>query len=40
MSAIWAFDGIEDQHHVCKSEDCMKKFYESSKEQAMKINYH
>ena len=29
MSAIWAFDHIENKHTSCHGKDCMKKFCES-----------
>ena len=35
---IWRFFGIENQHDVCKGEDYIKKFCESLREHAMKIN--
>ena len=37
MFTIWAFSGIENMHGVYRGEDCMKKFCESLKENAMKI---
>ena len=36
MSAISLFKSIESKH-VCRGKDCMKKFCESLREQAMKI---
>ena len=38
MSTVWAFDGIENMHDVHRDKDGMKRFCESFKEQAMKIN--
>ena len=37
MSTISSFRGIENKHDVYRGEDCMKKFYEFLREQAMKI---
>ena len=37
MSTIWTFDGIENKHDVYRGEDCMKRFCESLREQAVKI---
>ena len=38
MSTVWAFDGIENMHDVHEDKDGMKRFCESFKKQAMKIN--
>ena len=38
MSTIWTFDGIEKKHTVYRIEDCMKKFCESLRNHAIKIN--
>ena len=37
MSTVWTFDGIENEHDVCRGEDFMKKFCESLREHTMKI---
>ena len=37
MSTMWTFHGMENNHDVYKSKDCMKKFCKSLKERAMKI---
>ena len=37
MSAIWAFDNIENKHTLYRGEDCIKKFYESIREHAKNI---
>ena len=37
MSAISSFKSIEDRHDVYIGKNCMKKFYESLREHAMKI---
>ena len=37
MSAIWTFGGIENKHDIYRGEDCVKKFYESLRKQAMKV---
>ena len=37
MSIISSFKSIENKHAVCRGKDCMKKFYESLREHAMKI---
>ena len=29
MSAIWAFDHIENKHILYRGKDCMKKFWDS-----------
>ena len=34
---IWKYDGIENNHEVCRGEDCMKKFCESLRERKMKF---
>ena len=34
---IWIFDGIENKCDVYRGEDCMKKFWESLRERALKI---
>ena len=36
MSTIWTFDGIENKHDLYRGEDCMKEFYESLREEAIK----
>ena len=28
MSAIWAFDHIENKHTLCRGKDCMEMFWE------------
>ena len=38
MSTIWTFDGIEKKYTVYRIEDCMKKFCESLRNHAIKIN--
>ena len=38
MSAISSFRSIENKHDVYRGKDCMKKFCESIREHAMKIN--
>ena len=37
MSTISSFKSIENKHNVYKGKDCMKRFYESLREHAMKI---
>ena len=37
MSTISSFKSIEKKHDVYKNNDCMKKFFESLREHAMKI---
>ena len=37
MPTICGFDFTENKHDACRSEDCLKKFWESLKELAMKI---
>ena len=37
MSAIWAFDHIENKHTLYRGKDCMKKFCESLREHAKNI---
>ena len=37
MSMICMFDDIENKHDVYRGEDCIKGFWESFREQAMKI---
>ena len=37
MPTIFAFDGIENKHDACRGVDCMKKFFKSLREHAMKI---
>ena len=37
MSAISSFKSIDNKHDVYRSKDCMKKFYESLREHAIKI---
>ena len=37
MSTISLFRSIENKHDVYRGKDCMKKFYEFSREHAMKI---
>ena len=37
ISGIWTYDGIENNHEVCRGEDCMKKFCESLRERKMKF---
>ena len=37
MSAIWAFDHIENKHTLYCGKDCMKKFCESLREHAKNI---
>ena len=37
MSTISLFRSIENEHDVYRGKDCMKKFCESLREQAMKI---
>ena len=34
---VWIFDGIENKCDVYRGEDCMKKFWESLRERALKI---
>ena len=38
MSAISSFRSIENKHDVYRGKNCMKKFCESIREHAMKIN--
>ena len=37
MSTIWAFDHIENKHTLYRGKDCMKKFFESLKENVKNI---
>ena len=37
MSTISSFKSIENKHDVCRSKECIKKFFESLREQAMEI---
>ena len=37
MLTVRNFDGIENQHDVCRGEDCIKKFCEYSREYRMNI---
>ena len=37
MSTIWAFDHIENKYTLYRAKDCMKKFFESSREHARNI---
>ena len=37
MSTISSFRSIENKHGVYRGKDCMRKFYESFREHAMKI---
>ena len=37
MSTISSFESIENSCDVSRGKDCMKKFFESFREQAMKI---
>ena len=37
MSKIATFDGIKNNHNAYCSEDCMKTFFKSLREHAMKI---
>ena len=37
MSTIWTFEGIENNHDVCRGKDSMKKFCISLRELAIKI---
>ena len=37
MSAIWTFNGKENNHNVYRGKNCMKNFCESLREHAMKI---
>ena len=37
MSAIWAFDHIENKHTIHHGEDCMKKFCSFLREHATNI---
>ena len=37
MSAIWAFDNIENKHILHREKDCMKKFCESLREHAKNV---
>ena len=40
MSTIFSFKSIENKHDAYRGKDCMKKFYESLREYAMKkINF-
>ena len=40
MSMIWPFDGIENNHNVNGGQDCIKKFFEFLRADAMKkINF-
>ena len=34
MSTIWGFDHIKNKHTSYRGKDCMKRFYESLREQA------
>ena len=36
MSTIFSFKSIENKHDAYRGKDCMKKFYESLREYAMK----
>ena len=36
MSTIWSCDGTENKHDLYRDEDCMKNFFESFREHAMK----
>ena len=38
MSTILSFKNIENRHDVNRGKDCMKKFFESLREHAMKIS--
>ena len=38
ISKIWTFDGIENKHNVYRGEHCIKRFCESLREHAIKIN--
>ena len=37
MSTIWVFDHIENKHTLYRGKDCMKKFFESLKENVKNI---
>ena len=37
MSTTFSFRSLENNHHVYRGKDCMKKFCEFLREQAMKI---
>ena len=37
MSAIWAFDSVENRHCLCRGENCMKKFCSSLRENAANV---
>ena len=37
MSTIWAFDDIENNHYLYRSENCMKTFREYLKQHVMEI---
>ena len=37
MSTILPFGNKENKHHVCRGKNCMGKFYESLREDEMKI---
>ena len=37
MSAIWAFDNIENKHTLYRGKDCMKKFCDFLREHAKNI---
>ena len=39
MSTILSFTSIENKHDVCKCKDCMKNFYESLRDHALKITH-
>ena len=34
MSAIWELNHIENKHNLYRAKDCVKKFYEDSREHA------
>ena len=38
MSTISSFKSIENDYHVCRCKDCMKKFCKSLRENTMKVN--
>ena len=37
ISTIWSFKSIENKHDIYRDKDCMKKFWESLREQAIAI---
>ena len=37
MSAVWIFDGIENNHDLHGGKDCIKKFFKFLREYAIKI---